>query len=89
MFIPFQPVSRRTRWGSSPGLVISLMVAFGLVGIYVNLPPLSPPGTNPSRGNKRKKCPRCKEPVLPGPDGYCICRNCFKEFEATEAEDYS
>lgn len=89
MFIPFQPTSMRRRWGRSLRLATTLMIAFGLAGVYVNLPPLGPPGANPSRPSALKKCPECGSPVHSEPDEHCICVNCGKEFEAAGAEDYS
>lgn len=95
MFVPFQPASRRRRRGRSLTLAISLTVALGLVGVYVNLPPLGPPGVNPPpdvnplEGNGWKKCPNCGTAVQPEQTGHCICPNCDEEFKAADAEDYS
>lgn len=84
MSVPFRYVSRRRRLGRST----MCMLAFGLAGVYVNLPPLGPPGTNPSEPNRWKKCPECGRAVRPGPDGYCVCKSCYAEFEAADAKDF-
>lgn len=78
-------------WRRLPRLVaraIMLGLAFGLTGVYVNLPPLGPPGINPEEANQWKKCPRCGDPVWPEPDGICICDSCSKKFKAANAKDY-
>ena len=89
MFIPFRPISRRKLWGLSLRIAISLPVAFGLAGLFVQLPPLGPPGTNPSKPNIWKKCPKCGNAVRPKKDGHCVCSNCHTKFEAVDADDYS
>jgi hypothetical protein len=89
MLIPIQPASRRRRWSRWPGFAISLMVAFGLAGIYVNLPPPRSPGFNPSEDKEWRKCPKCGEPVQAKSDGRYVCANCGMKFKAAEAEDYS
>lgn len=66
-----------------------LMLVFGLAGLYVQLPPPRPPGVNPSKPNKWKKCPRCGAAVRPNRDGLCVCPNCSKKFDAEDAKDYS
>jgi hypothetical protein len=63
-----------------------IALIMGLTGIYVNLPPPMPPGRNPGKPNKWKKCPECEAPVPPQPDGHYVCA-CFNEFEAADAED--
>jgi hypothetical protein len=87
MFVPFQSASRRRHGGRSLGLAISLVVAFGLAGLYVNMPPLGPPGGNPQNGGQTKKCPKCGEPVDPIGLGYS-CGNCGNKFKATDADDW-
>jgi hypothetical protein len=89
MFNRFQPQSPQRRWRRSFSFMIALMVVVGLTGVYVNLPPLGPPGRNPAEGNIWKKCPQCGKAVRPQPDGLCICMNCYEEFEAADAEAYS
>jgi hypothetical protein len=89
MVVPFQSASRHRRRVRLFGLGISLMVAFGLVGLYVNLPPIGPPGVNPSDGSKWKICPECGEPVDVGSDTLCTCPACDEPFEVARAEDYS
>ena len=91
MFVPLQPALRRRHRRRSLGRAISLTVAFGLVGVYVNLPPSRPPGVNPSEGNGWKKCPNseCGTAVRPGPNGHCVCPKCGEEFEAADAREPS
>lgn len=88
MSVPFQYTWRCRRLRRSVEPAIMLALAFGLTGIYVNLPPLSPQGNNPEESNRWKKCPRCGNPVLPEPDGHCTCGSCSKKFEAADAKDY-
>ena len=64
------------------------MLVFVLAGVYINLPPLGPPGANPLEPTKWKKCPECGRAVRPGLDGYCVCKYCYAEFEAADAKDY-
>jgi hypothetical protein len=66
-----------------------LLLIFGLAGVYVQKPPLGPPGINPSGPVKWKKCPRCGTAVRPNKDGLYVCLNCGKKFYAAEAKDYS
>jgi hypothetical protein len=89
MFVPVQYTSRRRRLAQSLESAILLALVFGLAGVGVNLPPLPPPGVNPSDGDGSKKCPECGNAVQPGPDGHCVCPNCDEEFEAADADDYS
>ena len=88
MSVPFQYTSRHESLGGSLGPAIMFTLVFGLTGVYVNLPPLRPPGSNPSGPNKWKCCPDCGSAVRPGPDGYCVCKYCRAEFEASDAADY-
>ena len=89
MFVPFKTASRRR--GRSPRLAIPLTVAFGLAGIYVNLPPSRPAGVNPPGSSEWKKCPNpeCATAVQPKSDGHCDCPKCGMKFEAADADDYS
>jgi hypothetical protein len=89
MSVPFQCTSRCRRLRRSVETAIMVPLIIVLTGIYVNLPPPLPPGRNPDKPNKWKKCPRCKKPVLPPPHGHCVCDYCFKKFEAADAKDYS
>lgn len=89
MSVPFQCTSRRRRLGRSLEPAIMLLLACGLAGVYIQLPPQRPPGVNPSRPNRWKKCPRCGSAVRPNRDGFFVCPNCYKNFDASDAEDYS
>jgi hypothetical protein len=89
MSVPFQCTSRCRRLGRSREPTIMLMLVFGLAGAYIQRPPLGPPGINPSKPNKWKKCPRCGAAVLPNRDGLCVCPNCSKKFDAADAKNYS
>ena len=89
MSVSFQCTSRPRRLGRSLESAIMLILVFGLAGAYVQQPPLRPPGRNPSKPYKWKKCPRCGAAVLPSQDGLCVCPNCSKKFDATDAMDYS
>jgi hypothetical protein len=86
MFIPFQSASRRR--GRLLGFAISLAVALGLAGLYVNKPPIPPPGVNPSKGGRPKKCPACGYAVRPKRRGHYKCLRCGKKFKAADADDY-
>ena len=87
MSVPFQYTwrCRRLRRSAKPAIMLALV--FGLTGIYVNLPPLSPQGNNPEEFNRWKSV-RCGNPVLPEPDGHCTCDSCSKKFKAADAKDY-
>ena len=45
MSVPFQYTSRHESLGGSLGPAIMFTLVFGLTGVYVNLPPLGPPGS--------------------------------------------
>lgn len=89
MSVPFQGTSRRRRLGRSLESAIMLMLLFGLAGVYIQRPPLGPPGSNPRMPAEWKMCPRCGTAVRPNQDGLCVCPNCYKKFDAADAEDYS
>ena len=79
---------RRLRLSRSVTPAITLALSFGLTGVYVNLPPLPPPGMNPRGSSRWKKCPGCGKPVRPARDGLCVCKNCYEEFDSADAQDY-
>jgi hypothetical protein len=85
MSVPLQCRPTRRRRSVKPAIMLTL--AFALTGIYVQFPPLPPPGYNPW-GSRRKECPNCGNPVRPARDGHCYCKNCRWEFEAEDAKDY-
>ena len=60
MSVPVQYTSRRRRLAQSLESAILLTLVFGVVGVGINLPPLPPPGVNPSDGNGSKKCPAAR-----------------------------
>jgi hypothetical protein len=88
MVVPSQSASRYRNGVRLLGLGIALTVAFGLVGLHVNLPPIGPPGVHPSGDSKWKKCPECGEPVKIDSDTL-ICPYCYEQFEVAAAQDYS
>jgi tRNA(Ile2) C34 agmatinyltransferase TiaS len=88
MFVPFQSASRRRRRGRSLGLAISLTVALGLAGLHINTPPIPPPGVNPSKSGRPKKCPACGQAARSKRRGRYKCLKCGKKFKAADADDY-
>jgi hypothetical protein len=89
MSVPSQCTSRRRRLGSSLQPAIMLLLVFGLAGVYVQLPPSRPAGTNPPEPDEWKECAKCGITVHRNQDGLYICPRCRKNLDAADANDYS
>jgi hypothetical protein len=89
MSVPFQCTSRRRPPGRSLEPAIMLLLVFGLAGVYVQRPPLGPPGDNPTGPDEWETCPNtnCGTPVRRSRDGLYHCPKCYNVFDAADAND--
>ena len=69
-------------------ITVWLVIVLGVAGLYIQQPPIQPPGNNPWNSSRPKKCPVCRHRVIPKRRGRCVCQNCGHRFMADEADDY-
>lgn len=88
MFATPRSGSGHVPWDRSLEATVWLTIAFGVAGLYMQEPPIQPPGIFPWRGLLPKKRPACGRRVIPNKAGRCVCKNCGHRFMAGEADDY-